>query len=187
MNRKLLPRAATITLIMPRPPRTRLRSLPAVLFLAAAGFLMLRSHVYFGPKHILLHTLPLTDLNGIPVPPATVQNKAILLNFWAPWCGPCRREFPTLNRLQQQHPEALVIGVEDDPDQYQQAQVLARLSPLNYLLLRTTPALHSTFGDVTMLPTTLYITPSGKVLHTVSGVIPERLMRHYFDEAIATP
>lgn len=172
---------------MPRPPARLLRHLPAILFLAAAGFLLLRSHVYFGPKHIQLHTIPLTALDGTPVPAASLQNKAVLLNFWAPWCGPCRNEFPILNRLQQQHPEALVIGVEDDPDQYQQAQVLARTSSLNYLLLRTTPALHATFGDPTMLPTTLYITPSGKVLHTVSGVIPERLMRHYFQDAIATP
>jgi hypothetical protein len=36
-----------------------------------------------------------------------------------------------------------------------------------------------------MLPTTLYISRSGKVLHAVSGVIPEFLMTRYANEALA--
>lgn len=170
-----------------RNPRIPVRHVAAILFLAAAGFLLLRSHVYFGPKHVQLAQVPLVALDGSPVSPQSIRGKAILLNFWAPWCGPCRREFPTLNRLQHEHPEALVIGIEDDPDQYPQAIALARQATLTYLLLQTTPAVHRTFGDVTMLPTTLYISPSGNVLHTVSGVVPERLMRRYLEDAITSP
>ena len=174
--------------ITPTPtPRTWTRHIPAILFLAAASILLLRSHVYFGPKQIHLAQIHLLTLAGTPIPPQTVRNQPILLNLWAPWCPPCRAELPALQRLQQQHPQALVIGLDDDPDTYPAAQALARELSISYLTIRTSPALHDALGTVTVLPTTLFISPSGKVVHSVSGPIPESLMRHYLEQAIATP
>jgi hypothetical protein len=43
----------------------------------------------------------------------------------------------------------------------------------------------STLGHVVELPTTLYISRSGRVLHTVSGIIPETRMLRYANDAIA--
>ena len=40
------------------------------------------------------------DKNGMPVDLKRFRGKVILLNFWATWCGPCRIEMPSLNRLQ---------------------------------------------------------------------------------------
>ena len=40
------------------------------------------------------------DRNGMPIDLARFRGKVILLNFWATWCGPCRVEMPSLNRLQ---------------------------------------------------------------------------------------
>lgn len=45
-------------------------------------------------------SLVLTDLAGKPRPLSTYRGKAVLLNFWASWCPPCRRELPILRRLQ---------------------------------------------------------------------------------------
>ena len=47
------------------------------------------------------------------------QGKVLVLNFWAPWCPPCREEIPDFIRLQQRHGEAGLqfVGVAlDDPD-----------------------------------------------------------------------
>ncbi len=163
------------------------RHLPGILFLAAACFLLLRSHVYFAPSRVQLSAIPLVDLGGAPVPGQTIAGKAVLLNFWAPWCPPCRAEIPSLQRLQRDHPQARVVGVEDDADVFPAAQALAREQAISYLLVRPSPALRSAFGRVTVLPTTLFISPSGRVVHSVSGPIPEMLMRHYLEQAIATP
>lgn len=40
------------------------------------------------------------DGDGNPVTLADFRGKMVLLNVWATWCGPCRREMPTLDRLQ---------------------------------------------------------------------------------------
>jgi thiol-disulfide isomerase/thioredoxin len=45
-------------------------------------------------------SLVLTDLAGKSRALSTYRGKAVLLNFWASWCPPCRRELPILRRLQ---------------------------------------------------------------------------------------
>lgn len=45
-------------------------------------------------------SIALTDLAGRRKPLSAYRGKAVLLNFWASWCPPCRRELPILQRLQ---------------------------------------------------------------------------------------
>jgi thiol-disulfide isomerase/thioredoxin len=47
-----------------------------------------------------LPELRFTDGSGKPISLADFRGKLILLNLWATWCGPCREEMPTLDRLQ---------------------------------------------------------------------------------------
>jgi len=50
------------------------------------------------------------------------RGKTVLLNFWASWCPPCIEELPSLNALQQQMPQLVVLGVNfnDDRAAYEQ-------------------------------------------------------------------
>ena len=39
------------------------------------------------------------------------KNKLLLINFWATWCAPCRREMPSLEKLTHKHPEIKVYAI----------------------------------------------------------------------------
>lgn len=58
----------------------------------------------------------LTDLNGKPWTLKDLKGKVVMLNFWATWCPPCRKEMPDLEELYKQfEPQGLVIlGISDD-------------------------------------------------------------------------
>ena len=50
------------------------------------------------------------DLTGRPVRLVDYRGKAVILNFWASWCVPCRKEFPLLAQLDAR-PDVAVLGV----------------------------------------------------------------------------
>jgi len=59
------------------------------------------------PKNLILHEAPrpiasigFEDGQGRPRSLAEFRGKVVLLNIWATWCGPCRREMPSLDRLE---------------------------------------------------------------------------------------
>ncbi len=175
-------------LTSPCPVSTRdkwLGRIPAIAFLLIAAWFYRRTTAYVAPSHVEFSSLALTSLDGSQFPVEKLRDRAVLINFWAPWCGPCRSEIPWLERLQAQNPDLVVIGIEDDPDVVPDAINLAASEKISYPLVRTSHSLRATFGHVVSLPTTLYISRSGKVLHTVSGLIPEPLMNHYAKDAIA--
>ncbi|MFX8184034.1 TlpA disulfide reductase family protein, partial [Acinetobacter baumannii] len=47
-------------------------------------------------------------MGGTPVNLQDFRGKPLVLNLWATWCPPCRRELPMMVRLSQEHPEVRV-------------------------------------------------------------------------------
>ncbi|HUY82373.1 MAG TPA: TlpA disulfide reductase family protein [Acidobacteriaceae bacterium] len=127
----------------------------------------------------------LMGLDGKPIAPSAYEGKAVVLNFWAPWCPPCKLEIPWLQKLQDANRGRLVVvGVVADPDTYARAAAMMRQKGITYLLAQDTPSLEMEFGDPSALPTSYYISPSLHVVHSVTGVAPEYVMRRYAADAM---
>jgi len=166
------------------PQRSGLR-IAAVVFLVAASLLYVRSHVFRAPKHLDVAALDMRKLSGDPLEPASFQGKAVVLNFWAPWCGPCRLETPALQQLQAGHPNDLVvIGVDDDPETYIEAALFATTRGVTYPLVRKNAAMLNSIGATETIPTTFYINSSGAVVHTTVGAVSEARMEAYAKDAL---
>jgi len=65
-------------------------------------------------------TLRLPDMDGKLVDLATYRGKVVLVNFWATWCPPCRKEFPSLARVRKLFRpadfEVMAVNVGEDPE-----------------------------------------------------------------------
>ena len=161
-------------------PRVLMTVALLVIFLRVASLVRAPS-----TKGVDLQSLNLTRLDGTPVQPDLLKGKSAIVNFWAPWCPPCRLEIPWLQHIQDSEAGKLaIIGVVADPDQYKNASQFMHQRGVTYLLVRDSPALDSAFGGVSVLPTSFYLAASGIVVHQTQGLIPEQLMLLYARQAM---
>jgi len=60
-------------------------------------------------------SLTLTDVDGTPRSLSDYQGQVVLVNMWATWCPPCRREMPTLEAFYLEHKDQgfLIVGIND--------------------------------------------------------------------------
>lgn len=117
----------------------------------------------------------LATLDGKKVHLSDFKGKAVLLNFWATWCAPCKIEMPWFVELQKQYgPQGLqIIGVALDseaPDIKKFADGVG----VNYIILMGDDHIGNTYGGVQGLPATFYIGRDGKMVSRVFGLASHR-------------
>lgn len=129
------------------------------------------------------------DLNGTAVDVKKFQGKTIFLNVWATWCGPCRMEMPSIQKLYTQVDTAKAVFVMLSVDRPEDLDKVKRfVQEKDYTFPVYTPS--STLPNqlqVKIIPTTFVIGPDGKIESNESGAAnydtPE--FRKFLDELSA--
>ena len=117
-----------------------------------------------------LNHFSVTDLNGRPVQSETWRGRVGVVNFWATWCLPCRREIPALIALQDRYKDRLVVvGVIDDSANDDAVRQFASTLNVNYPIVRSTFELSKRFPSVEALPMTVLVAPDGRVAVAYAG------------------
>lgn len=114
----------------------------------------------------------LNSLDGKKVHLADYRGKAVLLNFWATWCEPCKIEMPWFVQLEKQYgPEGLqVIGVAMDDTSEPEIAQFAKEMGVNYPVLLGKESVGDAYGGIIHLPTTFYIDRNGKIVERIEGL-----------------
>ncbi|HWF04766.1 MAG TPA: TlpA disulfide reductase family protein [Candidatus Angelobacter sp.] len=133
---------------------------------------------------------PTFELKSIPdgkvIPIASLHGKAVLLNFWATWCGPCKIEMPWLVDLQKKYgPQGLqIVGVAMDDTDDKEINDFTHKMGVNYIVLKGTEKVGDLYGGVDRLPLTYYIDRSGKVVDETVGLAGESVIEDAVKKAL---
>ncbi len=111
----------------------------------------------------------LKTLQGKSVKLGDYRGKAVLLNFWATWCAPCKAEMPWLNDFQKQYgPKGLVVlGIAMDSTVDPVKEFTEKLK-INYPILLGNQALADKYY-VKALPVSIFIDRNGRITDQVPG------------------
>jgi thiol-disulfide isomerase/thioredoxin len=114
----------------------------------------------------------LESLNGQQVSLSDLRGKAVLLNFWATWCVPCKIETPWLVELQNQYGSQglQVIGVAMDDSGKDDIAKFAQDMGVNYPVLLGKEAVGDAYGGVAFLPQSFFIGRDGKIVDKIIGL-----------------
>lgn len=101
---------------------------------------------------------------------AEQRGKVVMLNFWASWCGPCRKEMPLLDELYQRYQDAgfVLYGVNVERSTSDAEKLLADLNT-NFPILWDGDSKVSKLYGVNAMPTTIMIDKDGKVRYRNRG------------------
>ncbi|MBH03744.1 MAG: redoxin [Xanthomonadales bacterium] len=130
------------------------------------------------PTH--LSTIPLARANQADTSLAglaeTAPDKPMVVNLWASWCGPCRREMPMLARAQTQYPGVVFVFVNEDDTRDAMQRFLADTGlRLEHQLIDTQHRLAQARA-VRGYPTTLFFDADGEHRARHTGVLSPAML-----------
>lgn len=117
-------------------------------------------------------SLGLLDTTGKTWQLPDLQGRAVLLNFWASWCEPCRAEMPTLQQVADLYgPDRLLVLAINFKESAARALQFAKTTDVKLpVLLDTTGRAAGQWG-VKVFPTTLMLDNRGRARHRVKGEV----------------
>ncbi|MBS0364523.1 MAG: TlpA family protein disulfide reductase [Proteobacteria bacterium] len=122
------------------------------------------------PERLPQITLP--DLAGVPKSLESWSGQDLVINFWAPWCAPCRREIPLLSDLSRERRSSGVEFVGIALDQAEAVQKYVEQHPMGYPVLIGAQGgfdAARAFGMDTVLPFTVFSDRSGRIVTVKIG------------------
>jgi thiol-disulfide isomerase/thioredoxin len=144
-----------------------------ILFAAAAwGAYETEEPVDFGLQALGGGEVRLSDFRG----------EWVVVNYWATWCAPCRKEIPDLSKLHEERSDVTVLGLAfeelDDSDFYAFLEDYDVSYPILKVDVYAPP---KPFGAPMALPTTIILDKQGRAVKAFLGPVTREAIEQYID------
>lgn len=133
--------------------------------------------------------LTLKDMFGVDQRLSSLRGRIVILNFWATWCGPCKKEMPDLAAIQNQYAAfgVQVVGASADTmAEVKAVRQFVKDASINFpIWLGATTEQMAQFGLGPALPGTAIIGRDGKIVALFPGVITQEEIKKHLDKLVA--
>ena len=140
----------------------------------------------------------LEDLQGRKVSLADYKGKALLINFWATWCGPCKMETPWLVDLAKEYePKGFeILGIDSESDDVKPSDAagwakdkaaverFVKQEKMPYPVLLGGDSIADVYGGLEAMPTSFWVDRSGKVIAAQMGITSQAQMEEKIKKAL---
>jgi peroxiredoxin len=120
----------------------------------------------------------LQDLDGNVVKLSDYAGRAVLLNFWATWCPPCKAEMPVLVEVQKQYggEEFTVIAVSLDQTGTAKVRKFVDSHALNFPILMGNQRVVTQYGNFRGIPTSFLLDTNHELAKRYMGLVTKRML-----------
>lgn len=124
----------------------------------------------------------LPQLGGEDVALSDFRGEWVVVNYWATWCAPCRKEIPELSALHKERSNLTVLGLAyedlDDSGFYEFLEDFDVSYPLLKVDVYQPP---EPFGAPKVLPTTIILDPQGRAIKAFLGPVTREAIEAFVD------
>lgn len=129
----------------------------------------------------------LQTLDGKDITLSELKGKKVVLNFWATWCPPCKKEMPHLqkyyeNNAKDENVEFVAVNLTYYNQTKEQVQQFADSYKITFPILLMEDSKIGEKYEVLTIPSTFFIDTDGKIQHQILGPLDEKLLGDYISK-----
>lgn len=162
--------------------------LVSVLLMTCGSFAQTQSSTETSPKNTPADTtkeykeapdFSLKTMKGETFTLSDHEGKVVVINIWATWCGPCRKEIPEFIKMQRDMRDqgVLFVGVSVDEEGWEAVRPYAQKMDINYPVVIDDGSVFEGYGPFRLIPTSYIINKKGQVEYVVPGMINEEKLK----------
>jgi thiol-disulfide isomerase/thioredoxin len=114
--------------------------------------------------------------------------RLVVINYWATWCAPCRKEIPELAELHEDREDVTVLGLAfEDTEISAFEEFLAEFKVTYPVMLVDVYQPPEPFGAPKVLPTTILLDPRGRSVKAFLGPVTRQAIEQFINAQTARP
>ena len=124
----------------------------------------------------------LEQLGGGAVSLSDFRGEWVVVNYWATWCAPCRKEMPELSALHEERSDVTVLGLAYEDVEDNDFEQFLETAPVSYPILKVDvyqPP--EPFGAPKVLPTTIILDPGGRAVKAFLGPVTRESIEQFLE------
>jgi len=124
------------------------------------------------------------DLQGTSLSLASYKGKVLVLNFWATWCPPCRKEIPDFIEAYREFKDKglEILGVSVDETTAEALLEWTKKTGINYPIALATPEIVRDFEPGEYIPATIIIDRSGRIRYRQASLMDKETLIRLFQQ-----